>query len=215
MTYHDLLEEKDKNIRYLSRICAGLLLALSLAMWGWMSSAHDITVYYPPNLNVASTLKAGVVPEETIFSFAPLILQQLYLWEQSGEDNYEANRKRLRQFLTEAFQRQIRKEIETGKTKGTLRVARRMQLLPSSIYTEASVQPVGNHWLVWMDAEILDTVNGVEVYRGVHRLGVRVVRYDIDREFNPWQLALDGVESDTPLLNEKEARRLSAVREAG
>lgn len=208
-TYHDLVQEKDKVIRYLWRISVGLVLALLLSMWGWKNSQQDITLYYPPNLNVSSALKIAQIPEETIYAFVPLILQQLYLWEESGDINYEENSYRLRQFLTTDFQRTIHNEAVQGKQKGTLRgVQRSLQVIPSSIYNESSVQPVGDHWIVWIDVEIRDIVNRIEVYRGIHRMSVRVVRYDINREFNPWQIALDGIENDEPLIDEKEALRL-------
>lgn len=212
--YHDVIHEKDKNIRYLGRMVGGLLLALCLAIWGWHNASKDITVHYPPNMTLATTMKAGTVPEETVYAFVPLMLQQLNLWENSGDKDYEDNRFRLRQFLTEGYQRQIRDEIEAGLKRGTLSgVKRRMQILPSSFYNDEAVQPIGNHWLVWIDVELTDSVNNVPVNASVRRLGVRVVRYDINRDANPWQLAIDGIEHDVPLLSEKDARRIQA--EAG
>lgn len=206
--YHELIQEKDKNIRYSWRVSGGLLVALCLAMWGWFNAAKDITVHYPPNLTLATTMKAGTVPDETVYAFVPMILQQLNTWEKSGDTDYEANRYRLRQFLTESYQRQIRDEIETGIKMGTLRgVERRMQVLPTSVYNDDSVQPVGNHWRVWVDVEVVDSVNHVPVNTSARRLAVRVVRYDINRDANPWQLAIDGIEQDIPLISEKEARR--------
>ena len=211
-TYHDVMQEKDKNIRYLSRINIGLLIALTMAAWGWHGAQKDITLYYPPNMQLSTMMKAGVVPEETVYAFAPLILQQLHLWEKGGDQDYEANRYRLRQFMTETYQRQIVSEIDDGTAKGTLRgLKRRMQVLPTSVYTDDSVQVVGNHWLVWLDVEILDSIAGMEVNRGVHRMAVRVVRYDINRDANPWQLALDGIEQDMPLVTEKEARKFGSA----
>lgn len=207
-TFHDVSHEKDKNIRYLLRINGALFIALLLAGWGWKNTAKDITVYYPPNIQLATSMKAGVIPEETIFAFAPLILQQLHLWEKSGDRDYEANRFRLRQFLTEDYQRRIVSEIGSGQKAGTLKgIRRRLQVVPTSmVYGDKSVQPVGNHWLVWLDVEIVDTMNGVEVYNGIHRMAVRVVRYDINRDLNPWQLALDGLDQDVPLASQDEEK---------
>ncbi len=175
--YHDVIHEKDKNIRYLGRMVGGLLVALCLAIWGWHNASKDITVHYPPNMTLATTMKAGTVPEETVYAFVPLMLQQLNLWENSGDKDYEDNRFRLRQFLTEGYQRQIRDEIEAGLKRGTLSgVKRRMQILPSSVYNDDAVQPIGNHWLVWIDVELTDSVNNVPVNASIRRLGVRVVR---------------------------------------
>lgn len=209
--YHDFLHEQRMFIRFRDRIILSLFVALLLALWGWYNAAKEITVYYPPNIAMSNMMKAGAVPEETIFAFVPLILQQLFIWEQNGEVDYGNNRARLRAMLTEHYQRTILDEIEVGRQRGTLRkVMRRMQVLPSSIYTDAAVQVVGNSWLVWLDVQVTDSVNDVPVYTSVRRLGVRVVRYDVNREANPWQLAIDGIEQDIPLLSEQDARRLQS-----
>jgi hypothetical protein len=89
-------------------------------------------------------------------------------------------------------------------------VTRRMQVLPTSVYNDDSVQIVGNSWLVWLDVEVTDAVNKVPINTSVRRLGVRVVRYDVNRDANPWQLAIDGIEHDIPLLSEQEVRRIQS-----
>lgn len=207
-TFHDFAHEQKMYYRYSMRINAGLLLALGLALWGWHHAAKDITVYYPPNIALSTIMKAGTIPEETVYAFVPLIMQQLFLWDTNGEDDYEKNRSRLRAFLTESYQKAIREEVFDARTRGTLKgVTRRMQVLPSP-YKDATVQTKGNHWLVWMDVEVVDSVNGVPVNTSVRRLGVRVTRFDVNREINPWQLAIDGIEQDIALLSEGEARKL-------
>lgn len=207
--FHDLIEEKDKTIRYITRISIGLLVGLLFSTFGWLRAQQEITVHQPPDLQAYTVSKAGAVPEQTIYAFVPLILQQLYLWENGGDTDYEKNRYRVRQFLTENFQRKILDEIKSGLKKGTLSgLQRKLQVLPTAVYSDASVEVVGNSWRVWLDVEITDSINGMEVNRGVHRLAIRVVRLDINRTANPWQLALDGIEQDLPLVTEKDAKRL-------
>jgi len=209
--YNALIDEKDKNIRILGRISVGLFFGLMLALWGWRNSAQDITLHYPPDLSVATTMKAGTVPKQSVYAFAPMILQQLNLWKTDGAVDYETNRHRLRQFLTVPYQRKIHDEILDGIQKGTLRgVTRTMQILPSSVYGDGSVQVVGNHWLVWVDVEVTDSVNDIPVSVNDRRLAIRVVRYDVDRVANPWQLAIDGIEKDIPLMSKREANQVKA-----
>lgn len=202
--------EKDKTIRYLLRIIFGMFLCIIMALLGWMSKQNEIDLNYPPNLSVATTMKAGFIPEQTIYLFTPRIYQQLMLWQEDGLKDYENNRYRLRQFLTKSFQKEIRDEIEAGKKHGTLsNLTRSLSLLPTSnFYSDESVQVVGNHWIVWLDVEIVDRINNVPVNKSIRRLGLRVVRYDIDWESNPWQLAIDGVEQDKPLITEEEAKKI-------
>lgn len=216
-TYHAADAEKDKTIRYLLRIIFGLFLALTLSVWGWKSNQNELTLHYPPNLSVSTTMQAGYIPKQTVFLFTPMIYQQLMLWQDNALVDYEKNRYNLRQFLTQKYQRGIRDEIETGRKRGTLSgVSRSLSVLPSSaIYSDKAVQPVGNHWIVWLDVNITDRVNGVPVNESVRRLGLRVVRYDIDREANPWQLAIDGIEHDLPLIGEKEAKNIKAKTSKG
>lgn len=210
-TYHDHAQDFRMFARYRDRIILGLFVALVLSLWGWYNAARDITVYYPPNISLSTIMKAGVIPEETVYSFVPLILQQLFLWEKNGEEDYANNRARWRAMLTERYQRSILDEIEEGKQRGTLRgVTRRMQVLSTSVYNDDSVQIVGNSWLVWLDVEVTDTVNSVPINTSFRRLGVRVVRYDVNRDANPWQLAIDGIEHDMPLLSEKDVRRIQS-----
>jgi integrating conjugative element protein (TIGR03746 family) len=210
-TYHDHAQELKMFARFRDRIIIGLLVALALALWGWYNAGREITVYYPPNITLSTVMKAGAIPEETVYSFVPLVLQQLFLWEKNGEEDYANNRARWRAMLTERYQRTILDEINQGKQRGTMRgVTRRMQVLPTSVYNDDSVQIVGNSWLVWLDVEVTDAVNKVPINTSVRRLGVRVVRYDVNRDANPWQLAIDGIEHDIPLLSEQEVRRIQS-----
>lgn len=213
--YHEILDEKDRSIRYLYRIAIGLVAALILAVWGWKGAQQDITVYYPPNINVANKMEAGFVPEETVYSFSVLIMQQLYLWEKNADVDYEANSYRLRQFLHDDFRRKIQIEDALERSKGTRKnLQRTFQILPSSVYTEEAVEPKADHWIVWFDAEIKDVLNKVEVYKRIHRMGVKVIRYDINREYNPWSLAIAGIVYDEPLFDERELEKLRATGEA-
>lgn len=213
--YHEILEEKDRNIRYLGRIVFGLIAALSLSVWGWRGAQQDITVYYPPNINVANKMEAGFIPEETVYSFTLLIMQQLYLWEKNADTDFEENSSRLRQFLHDDFRRKIQIEAALERAKGTRKnLQRTFQIMPSSVYSEEAVDPKADHWIVWFDAEVKDVLNKVEVYKRVHRMGVKVIRYDINRDFNPWSLAIAGIVHDEPLFDERELQKLRTTKEA-
>ena len=59
-------------------------------------------------------------------------------------------------------------------------------------------------WVVIVDMELSETVKGMAVKRKTIRYPLRVVRYDVDRESNPWGLALDGFASSGPTTLELE-----------
>jgi len=54
------------------------------------------------------------------------------------------------------------------------------------------VQVDGDAWIVWLDVNIAEHVLGAQVKDVTLSYPIRVVRYDVDRNKNPWQLALDG-----------------------
>jgi hypothetical protein len=56
----------------------------------------------------------------------------------------------------------------------------------------------GDVWVVWLDLDLLESVKGMTVKRTAIRYPLRVVRFAVDLETNPWGLALDGFEADGP-----------------
>ena len=61
-------------------------------------------------------------------------------------------------------------------------------------------------WIVSLDLQIEETVLGQPVKTRLAAYPVRVVRYDVDRELNPWGLALDCL-ADVPRVIELGNRR--------
>ncbi|MGE3465224.1 MAG: DUF2895 family protein, partial [Pseudomonadales bacterium] len=53
-------------------------------------------------------------------------------------------------------------------------------------------------WIVWLDLDLLESVKGMTVKRTAIRYPLRVVRYAVDLEANPWGLALDGFGAEGP-----------------
>jgi len=51
---------------------------------------------------------------------------------------------------------------------------------------------------VWLDFNIQEFVRGMEVKNIKIRYPIRVVRFNVDPERNPWGLALDGFGGDGP-----------------
>ena len=77
--------------------------------------------------------------------------------------------------------------------------SRSIQSLPGSTYEERRVDVLSHDsWLVWLDYQIIEHVRGMEVKNVKIRYPVRVVRYAVDPEQNPWGLALDGYGGDGP-----------------
>jgi hypothetical protein len=53
-------------------------------------------------------------------------------------------------------------------------------------------------WVVWLDLDLYESVKGMTVKQTAIRYPLRVVRYAVDLEANPWGLALDGFAAEGP-----------------
>ena len=74
-----------------------------------------------------------------------------------------------------------------------------MQELPGHGYEERRVDLVDDDtWIVWLDLDLQESVKGMTVKHTAIRYPLRVVRYAVDLEANPWGLALDGFHAEGP-----------------
>ena len=80
---------------------------------------------------------------------------------------------------------------------------RTVQEIYGQSYSTQRVQVTsGNAWTVWLDVNVRESINGHPVKDVMLRYALPVVRFDVDREVNPWGLALACDESLTPQLLE-------------
>ncbi len=192
-------EELRKYLRYRDRIIAGLFLLLLLAVAGLVRAPHVIDVYQPPDPRYGRLSEPNEVPSTTVYGFASYIFTTLQTWDHDGAKDYEQNRFNLRAFLTPQYQKQIKQDIEERISSGELRGRTRIvTMAPGATFSERLVKVHGpDTWTVFLDLRVREFVDNRNVKDIYVRYPLRVVRYDISREFNPWRLALDGY-SSTP-----------------
>jgi integrating conjugative element protein (TIGR03746 family) len=83
-----------------------------------------------------------------------------------------------------------------GELTGRVRV---IQPIVGQGYEERRVDVIdADTWVIWLDYRIQETVRGMEVKHLKIRYPLRVVRYNVDPETNPWGLALDGFGTEGP-----------------
>jgi integrating conjugative element protein (TIGR03746 family) len=192
VTFQNELENEKQKFRYSMRLVVGLLCIILVQLIISSSRINDITLYYPPDLRSGAILKAGEVPPSQVFLFAQYILQQLNNWDTNGAEDYPKNINRLRYYLTPRYGQQLKdmiKDLPSSELRDRIRV---FKPVLNDVYEEKDVVPMGDSWLVWLDVNISETVLGQPVKDVTWRYPIRVVRHDINREVNPWQLALDG-----------------------
>ena len=128
-----------------------------------------------------------------MYLFAGYILQQLNNWKENGETDYLNKINILRSYLTPTYQAYLQQDYETRKRQGELRRrVRNWTPVADAVFDESFVQHAGKNWIVWIDVQIKEYVNGGIVKNLINRIPMQVVRYDVDKEANPWGLALNG-----------------------
>mgnify|MGYP001054366853 FL=1 len=95
--------------------------------------------------------------------------------------------------MTPTYQAYLQQDYETRKRQGELRRrVRNWTPVADAVFDESFVQHAGKNWIVWIDVQIKEYVNGGIVKNLINRIPMQVVRYDVDKEANPWGLALNG-----------------------
>jgi integrating conjugative element protein (TIGR03746 family) len=179
----------------------GLLLAVICGFWiAWMRMPSSITVHIPPDLRAGAVLDLHEVPRANVYTFALYVFQQLNRWPDDGAEDYGKAIFRIAPYLTPNFREVLISDMQTKASQGELaNRVRSLQAIPGSGFEGRRVDIVSNDvWVVWLDLELNESVKGMPVKRTAIRYPLRVVRYPVDAETNPWGLALDGFASDGP-----------------
>jgi len=205
LSYVAELHNERQNGRYKTRIIIGLFLVIIVMTFGWSQAPKDITLHYPPDLRSGAQMKPGEILPSSVYVFSQYILQQLNSWDINGSKDYPKKVGMLRHYLTPGYQKQLEDDIDLREAQGELRDrVRSFSFVPGSAYDENFVQFDGDAWTVWFDVHIKEYVLGNLIKEVSLRYPIRVVRYDVDREKNPWQLALDGSGKFHPMKITKE-----------
>jgi len=189
-----------KRVIEVQWLLAGLLLlALLGAGLGWHRAVEEQVLHIPPDLRSGATLRRGEVPPANVYAFAYYVFQQLNRWPEEGSRDYGRRIFALSAYLTPAYREILELDLERrGRQGELLGRTRAVHEAPSAAYSDARVALLGNgSWVVWLDVQIVEHVKGLRVKDTVVRYPLRVVHRDIDRERNPWGLALAGF-AETP-----------------
>jgi integrating conjugative element protein (TIGR03746 family) len=192
LTFQNELENKNQTIRYGARIIIGLFLIIVTQQVIFGNKMNDITVHYPPDLRSSVSMKAGEIPPHEVYNFALTILQQLNNWENNGAEDYPENVNRYRFYLTPRYRQKLLDDIKQLSNGELRQRVRNFKPVAGDAYDEKDVVILGDAWVVWLDVHISETVLGETVKELKLRYPIRVVRYDTNRQMNPWQMALDG-----------------------
>lgn len=188
-----------KTLRWLVLV---LLIALAVLWWRNIVLQDARRLYIPPDLTHGLVTDLQNVPEPLVYTFAYHIFQQLHRWPEDGEKDYPQKIYALQAFLTPICRRMLEQDMNEKYRLGELRQrARALQEVFGQSYTPDRVIKLSpGTWLTWLDVEISEWINDHPVKDVTLRYPLRVVRFDVDRELNPWGLALACDGGTRPIL---------------
>jgi integrating conjugative element protein (TIGR03746 family) len=173
------------------------------ALFGWWTAPRSITAHIPPDLRNGAVLHVGAqpdVPDTTVYTFAFYIWQQINRWKTDGAKDYGEQIYQLQAFITPACREQLVADLNQRNDAGELaRRTRAVMEIPGLGYTAERVKVLGGSaWKVLLDTQVQETQANMTVKDAYIRYPMRIVRFDVDRERNPWQLAIDCFDGERP-----------------
>ena len=204
MAYRNELDNAQRMNTLLKMGVAGLALICVGLYVGWVSAPSRLTIYIPPDLRAGATLKADDIPPANVYAFAHYLLQQINYWPEDGSKDYQKNIFQYSNYVTPAFREVLEHDLsERGHQGELLGRTRSLHQVLGHGFADNRVDIGGNGtWVVWLDFEVIEAVRGVPVKKTAIRYPLKVQRFEVSPDTNPWGLALDG-------FNEEGPRRLT------
>ncbi|QIL80329.1 TIGR03746 family integrating conjugative element protein [Diaphorobacter sp. HDW4A] len=156
-----------------------------------------IEVHLAPHIQGGDVISAvdgeSDVPPVNVYGFAYYIWQQLNRWQADGAADYGKQIYLYQSYITSSCRSQLENDLQVRSGGGELRGRTRiMSEIPAFGYAPNRVIAEGTSaWTVLLDMQIQEAYKGQPVKDVFIRYPIRVVRYDVDRERNPWRLAID------------------------
>lgn len=186
------------NVRSHLRSLWGVIVLLTLIalvlLVGLIRAPEHLTVHIPPDLRSGASLHFHEIGTANVYAFAYYIFQQLNHWPDDGANDYGSTIFALSAYLTPKYRASLIADLELKGKQGELaHRSRSLQERSGHGYAEERVDVLDdNTWVVWLDLNLFESVQGMTVKEALIRYPLRVVRYGVDPESNPWGLALDG-----------------------
>lgn len=184
------------HVKTLRLALGALFIATLFCAAGWWHAPRDLTIHVPPDLRSGSVRKWWDVPPESVYTFAFYVFQALNRWPTNGEVDYAKNIEALSPYFTPACQSYLKRDFTWRGDHGELRDrVRGVYEIPGRGYGEDPTRRVEvlseNDWIVTLDLTVDEYYGGDLVKRAFVRYPLRVIRYDVDPQRNPFGLALD------------------------
>ncbi|WP_299772443.1 PFL_4703 family integrating conjugative element protein [uncultured Pseudoteredinibacter sp.] len=198
--------EAIDHIKTLRVVCTILIVAV-VALWfrnGHLQSHQRL--YIPPDLTQGLETDFKTVPSATVYTFAYYIFQQLHRWKSNGEEDYPRQIYTLQGFLTPGCRATLEEDMNQKQNLGELRSRSRavQEILGRSYSRSRVIQESESSWKTWLDLKVVESINGHPVKDVLLQYPLKIVRFDVDKEVNPWGLALACDRSMKPRLLDED-----------
>lgn len=203
-TYVDALataRSANKSLRNAVWIVAGIGLA---GMYFAARVPKQLDVHLSPNIQGGETLSVlsgeSDVPAVNVYGFAYYIWQQINRWQNDGYADYGKQIYYFQSYITPACRSQLESDMQARSRSGELTSRTRLVTeIPAFGFSAQRVLQEGTGaWNVLLDLQLQEAFKGQSIKDIFIRYPIRVVRYDVDREKNPWRLAIDCFGNNRP-----------------
>ncbi|PKO78264.1 MAG: TIGR03746 family integrating conjugative element protein [Betaproteobacteria bacterium HGW-Betaproteobacteria-15] len=203
------------------RLFLGLTIVSVVGMALLWAKPKEIDLHINPDLRAGDrvTVANGTapVPNPNVYSFAYYVWQQINRWQADGGTDYGTQIYNFQSYLTPRCQAQLQGDMDARSRSGELRMrTRQITEIPGLGFQDNRVLSEGPAaWTVLLDMQVMETFRGQAVKDTYVRYPIRVVRFDVDRERNPFRLAVDCFGSNTPARIDVKDSAVSGATAAG
>lgn len=196
--YADRRDNSLAAIRVLGSVILMLILYIFYQNYSINVARENIEITIPPDLSLGATIKPSNMELTAVNDFATRIFQSIHHWKYNGFEEYKKNIKTYTPFITPNYRQFMLDDFQRRKEAGELnnRTRSMQPLLAAWDVEKIKVHSMSNgvaiSWLVYIDMELVETYDGDEIKHLYLSYPLKVVRSDIDRNSNPWGMALDG-----------------------
>lgn len=204
--FRNKLKQKDSHVTTLQAALLGAGIVILYLMLLYWDAKEEQLFRVPPDLRQGAVMRANDVAPPTVYSFAYYILQQVNHWPKDGEEEYGKKIYYLQAFLTPKFREDLIDERDLKSQKGELRrrVRKIQEVYGRGYESDRVLIESKDSWVVWVDVEISETIHGQPVKSVYVQYPLRIVRYDVDPESNPWGLAISEYAGKPRRLTDEE-----------
>lgn len=212
--YLDALASERRHSAFMRWAFVGAIGLGAFATWMAWQVPKNIDLHVAPDIRAGDSVRVvngeSPLPPVNVYGFAYYIWQQINRWQADGSKDYGQQIYNFQSYLTPNCQAQLTADMENRFKGGELRLrTRQISEIPGFAFASNRVIAEGTSaWTVLLDMQVMESYRGQPIKDTFVRYPLRVVRYDVDRERNPWRLALDcyGTQNRPARLDEDELR---------